>query len=392
MKSILFVCHKMDIGGTEKALLSILKSLDEKSVKVTLLLLEKEGVLEFDIPDFVSIKYLQHYDKMKQIIQNSTHVTLFNFIKSFQLLASLHYLLTYFKIKISGDWYHNYRFALKNTPQFGMYDIAVAFAGPSDFISYFVVNKITAKKKVQWNHFDVNKLIPNPNFGGKFYPYFDQIFSVSENAKRSFDKMFPFSKDKSFVFHNIISNREIETKAETGEGFVDLFLGLRIVTLGRLSKEKGQQMIPNVVKRLKKEGLNFRWYLIGDGKLLVNLEQQISTLGIEEHLILLGSHINPYPFLKNCDLYVQTSLHEGYCITLKEAQVFNKPIVTTNFLSASNLVTHNEDGLIVDISEEGIFDGVKLLLENLDLRNKFSKSIHNDANHGKYFEQLLQLK
>jgi glycosyltransferase involved in cell wall biosynthesis len=101
--------------------------------------------------------------------------------------------------------------------------------------------------------------------------------------------------------------------------------------------------------------------------------------GLSQHFKLWGMK-NPYPFLKDCDLYVQTSLHEGYCITLREAKVFDKPVVTTNFLSASNLITHEQDGLIVDISADGLFNGVKQILENKDLSIRLSQSLHIPGN------------
>ena len=187
--------------------------------------------------------------------------------------------------------------------------------------------------------------------------------------------MFPTTKHSTVVFRNQVSQTALQKKAAKGEGFSDNFTGMRIVTLGRLSKEKGQHMIPEVVSRLKNEGFTFRWYLIGDGNLRTVIEKSIANLKIEDQIILLGSKLNPYPYLKVCDLYVQTSLHEGYCITLHEAKVFGKPVVTTNFLSASNLIGNEVDGLIVDISKEGLYTGVKKLLEDDNLRKKLSGGI-----------------
>ena len=129
------------------------------------------------------------------------------------------------------------------------------------------------------------------------------------------------------------------------------------------------------IVELKKDGYNFKWYLIGDGALRSSLEDQINFLHIDSNLILLGSKLNPYAYLQDCNLYVQTSLHEGYCLTIHEAKMFDKPVVTTAVMSASNLIMDGSDGLIVPISEEGIYQGVKRLLDYSQLRIMFSKAL-----------------
>lgn len=390
MKTLLFISHKMNLGGTEKALLSLLQTLTGNSVKITLLLLEKGGVLESEIPHFVKVQYLQDFSVMKPVIENPPHHTLSKFLKAGKISKAFSFIKTYFKIKKSGNWYHNFEAALKDTSHFGTYDIAVAFAGPSDFISYFVVKKVIAKKKIQWIHFDIEKVITNYNFGRKFYPYFNQIFCVSTSAKDIFVKNFPQFKGKTEVFHNMVSAKEIIKCAEEGNTFTDSYKGIRILTVGRLTKEKGQHLIPEVVAKLKEEGFGFRWYLVGEGMERRDIEKQSSHLKIEKHLFFLGEQINPYPFMKDCHIYVQPSLHEGYGITVAEAQVFNKPIVVTNFASAKDLIIHNETGLIVDISNTGIYEAVKSLLLNTELQKRLtSKSTDIEQFNNK--EAILRL-
>ena len=216
----------MNLGGTEKALLSLIKTLGKESASITLLLLEKGGVLETQILDFVNVKYLEDFDKMKPIIENPPLQTLIALIASFKLFSAFTFLLTYCKIKISGNWYHNYKAALVTTPNFGSYDIAVAFAGPSDFISYFVINKVTAKKKIQWIHFDIEKVITNYNFGRKYYQFFDQIICVSEGAKKIFLKNFPQFENRTYVFYNIVIPAEIKKMAVEGDSFIDKYNGI----------------------------------------------------------------------------------------------------------------------------------------------------------------------
>jgi glycosyltransferase involved in cell wall biosynthesis len=198
---------------------------------------------------------------------------------------------------------------------------------------------------------------------------------VSENAKLIFDEKFPQYSNKTNTFNNIVSKSNLEQLASEGETFSDNYEGLKILTLGRLSIEKGQQMIPDIVYKLKLEGLKFRWYIIGNGNLFNDLKAQIKQLNIDNELVLLGSKLNPYCYVKNCDLYVQTSFHEGYCLTVHEAKIFDKPVVVTNVASASNLIVNNKDGLIVPISSAGIYKGLRTLLLDTERRTAFAQNL-----------------
>lgn len=107
---------------------------------------------------------------------------------------------------------------------------------------------------------------------------------------------------------------------------------LKIVTVARLAAEKGQLIIPNAIKKLINSGIKVKWYCIGEGEERANIENRIKELNIEDNSILLGMKKNPYPFIKNCDVYIQTLIYEGFCITLAEARLLNKAIITTNFV------------------------------------------------------------
>lgn len=375
MKTMLLMSHKMNLGGTEKALLSFLNALEGKGYKVILLLLEAGGTLFNEIPKWVQVEILPHFNEIEPIIFDPPHLLAKKQLLSGDVINAVKTFGRYVTIKRTKKWYINYEFALKHTPPLFQVDVAIAFAGPSDFITYFIHKNIIAQRKLQWIHFDVSNVIYNTNFGNKYYPFFDKIYCVSENAQTVFDKMFPAFVTKTEVFRNIVSQKDIRRQAEVGGTFQDDYKGIRLLTVGRLSHEKGQDMIPQVVVNLLQLGCEFKWYLIGDGVLTDTIQTQINTLGLERHLVLLGSKINPYGFMRDADLYVQTSLHEGYCLTIHEAKMFNKPVVTTAVASASNLIVDNEDGLIVPISVQGLTDGISNLLQNPKRLVEFQRTI-----------------
>lgn len=382
MKKNLFVLINMNLGGTEKSFLNLLHKLDNKSI-VDLLLLEKKGDLLDFLPANVNIITLDNGKLINQFIRLGCRKFGLRQLQYMRLILFLKCMIQYVldKLKLSKNPY----WAISNyiKPLDEKYEVSVAYAGTHNFIAHYVLTKTQAKKKVLWIHFDVSKVINSTIFGSHFYNKFNRIFCVSKNSREVFLQIFPELKNKTKVFENIVSEELIKKSALIGNTYNDNFKGLRIITLGRLSFEKGQDMIPAVVFRLKKVGFYFRWYLVGEGKLTQNIQEQIKKFNLEENLILLGSNKNPYAYLRDCDLYVQTSRHEGYCLTIHEAKVFNKPVVTTNFLSASNLIKNNEDGLIVDISVDGIFEGVKQLIENEELRNNFSKTTLIEENSQK---------
>ena len=396
MKKLLFMCINMNIGGTEKALLTMLNEIDDSKYDITLLMLEEYGGFLNEIPSFVKVKYVDEYKSIKPFVNEPPKILIKRLIKNKAYLIGLSTLLNYSISKITKNISYYYKYILKNIKGIDEeYDLAVAYAGPMDFITYFVLNKIKAKKKVQWIHFDINKIGFNRKFAKRNYKKFDKIFVVSEEGKEKLINLIPALNNKVEAFFNIISCNLIENMSKNEKSFDDLFDGVRILTVGRLSKEKGQELTINVLARLKNEGYKVRWYCIGDGQEKYNYRNRIKRLDIENDYILLGSKLNPYPFMKDCDIYVQPSKHEGYCITLGEARCFDNPIVTTNFTGANEQIKNEVTGLVCDISEQGIYQAIKRLLDNKelykDIRSNLSNEIVDSTNEISKLEKLVNL-
>lgn len=382
-KKILFMVINMNVGGTEKALLTMLSEIDKERYDVTLLMLEKEGDFLDDIPNWVNIKYLEGYKEIKDEIEDPLQVTAIKSFIRLKIKKSISMIKIYYKYKVNNDIYPMIDYYLNKYPIMEEeYDLAVAYAGPMDFISYFVVNKIKAKNKIQWVHFDVTQIGLNKKFAERIYSKFDRIFTVSKEAREKLIETLPSIKDKTDVFYNIVSSRLITELAKEGKSFEDDFNGIRILTVGRLTYIKGQYMTVPVLARLKKEGYNVRWYCIGEGMGREKVEKLIKEYKVEDDYILLGSNSNPYPYMKDCDIYVQSSKHEGYCITLAEARCFDNPIVTTNFTGANEQIVDKYNGLICEISEEDLYEKVKELLDNNILVDKIKHNLTNNRVDG----------
>ncbi|MCM3650418.1 glycosyltransferase [Metabacillus litoralis] len=383
-KKIIFMIINMNVGGTEKALLNMIEEIPKEKFEITILMLEKYGDFLSSIPSEVKVEYINHYQNMKEILNNPPHKTALKFLKVGKFIKAFNILFSHLLTKVCKDRSIFFKNILRKIPEINNeYDIAVAYAGPMDFISYFVVNKIKAKKKIQWIHFDVTKIGFDKHFASKIYTKFDEIFVVSNEARQKFISLVPTLKNKAQVFSNIVSTELIRREVKKGEGFNDNYDGLRLLTVGRLTSEKGQDIAIRVLARLINEGYNVKWYCVGEGSMRQKYEVMIEQMDLKDHFILLGSNPNPYPYIQQCDIYVQPSRHEGYCITLAEARCLNIPIVTTDFTGAREQIMNGKTGLIVDINENDIYLGVKKLLDNQDLRNEFTYNLTKEIQDAK---------
>ena len=217
-----------------------------------------------------------------------------------------------------------------------------------------------------------------------YYDQLDHMFFVSNHTLNSFLNKFSMARSKCTVYYNPINKQEILDKAmlPCEPEFDPVFLNL--LTVGRVSTEKGQDMIPAVTRRLLDAGHNVRWYLIGDGDTRSKVEARIREYDIEDRVILLGTRTNPYPYMRACDIYVQPSYTEGYSTTICEAGMLGKAIVGTKPSGGIyDQITDGEDGLIVDATVEGLTDGILRLILDKALRHQFETNIQKKNFEGK---------
>ncbi|WP_088034119.1 glycosyltransferase [Evansella clarkii] len=374
-KKILFMVINMNVGGTEKALLNMINEIPESDYEITILMLEKYGGFLDSIPGNVKVEYVDGYKEIKDLLNPPPLKVVKGFLRTGRLFKAAGFFTVSLLSKLLNDKILLMKYALRSTPVLkDKYDIAVAYAGPMDLISFFVAKKIKADRKIQWIHFDITKIGFDKNYAAKLYKCFDQIHVVSRVGKEKFLSLLPQMDRKLAVYPNFVSRKSVTAMAEQGRGFEDAFEGYRILTVGRLSKEKGQDLAIQVMSKLKEKGFNVKWYCIGEGNARKEYEQLIRDYGVEKEFILLGSNSNPYPFMKECDIYVQPSRHEGFCITLAEAKCFNKLIVCTDFTGAREQIINNETGLIVDFDAEQTADALVKLLKDEKLRDKIQRN------------------
>ena len=119
---------------------------------------------------------------------------------------------------------------------------------------------------------------------------------------------------------------------------------------------------------------------MGEGSERKKVEALVETYGLQKHIILAGLQDNPYPFYKQCDIYVQTSSFEGFGLTLSEAKILHKSIVTTNFPSAYDQIIDGENGLIAEMTPESVADKILRIVENPTLKNRLIENTRKEEN------------
>ena len=247
------------------------------------------------------------------------------------------------------------------------YDIAISYA--QGVPTFYVADKIKAKKKYAWVNVSYRLKDEDKRFQEKYYDKYNNIIAVSDSAKGVFLETFPKYTDKFKIIYDINDGNFISKMADSGQGYDDNFEGLRILTVGRLANQKGYDISLEACKMLKEIGINFRWYSLGIGPLKDEIEKYISDNNLQDNFKLLGVKANPYPYIKNCDIYVQTSKFEGFGLAIAEARMLNKPIVTTRFDAVYNQMIDRKNGLVVDMNAEGVAKGILELINNKDLND-----------------------
>ena len=358
-KKIFFLLSSMNVGGVEKAFLGLLSiiPLDEYEIHVGFLQ-AKGGYMEY-LPKYIHIHEISIFNKYWRIINDPPIPYIKSLFKKRKIKDAFIHSIIHLHFKLTGNRYWFYKYLLRHEPIMPEdFDIAIAFAGPSQAIDYYICEKIKAPIKCGWIHFDVTKFGIDKGMTNQLYKKYRRIFIVSEMAKQKFDNLFPKLKEKTEVFYNIVNPQQIKELAAIGPTFDDHFQGKRILTVGRLSAEKGQNIAIQALKNIIEKGFDVKWYFIGDGKLKEECKALAKQLGISDKVVFLGTQTNPYGFMKDCNIYMQPSRHEGFCITLAEALCFNNPIVATNFTGAKEQLSSRRNGIVTDMSASDITDGI----------------------------------
>lgn len=341
MIKILFFIENLTEGGAEKVLRNLVNNMDQTKFDITV-----QNVWPCDAGKYLAagIKYKSLYSAKNSV-------------------SSMRY-------RIEAETGLAYKLHIKDN-----YDIECAYLemGATKIMAASTNKKA---KKLAWVHCDLQKAMANPKvFAEKTKPYYakyDKVICVSESVKNSFAELFGDTVPAE-VLYNTIDDEEIRNKAHLLLPDEIDMPPMTVVSLGRLTTPKNYMRLLKAHKRLVDEGVKHNVWILGEGPDRKMLEQFISENGIGDTAKLLGFRENPYPYLREADLLVCSSDYEGFSTFVTESVILGKPIVTTDCNGMREILGDSEYGLITELSDDSLYEGMKKMLSDESLRKQYAE-------------------
>jgi glycosyltransferase involved in cell wall biosynthesis len=255
----------------------------------------------------------------------------------------------------------------------GTFDLAIAYLEGA--ATFFLADKVNAHHKAAFIHIDYQKAGYTKQMDQDCYGVTEKIYVVSNEVGEKFCSVYPQYRDKVRLFRNLLDKEGILKKAESGEGFNDGFEGIRLVTVGRLHYQKGYDIAIEALAKIRKDGYNVRWYIIGEGMERANLEILIKKHGVEDSFLLMGVKDNPYPYMKQADIYVHATRFEGKSIAIEEAQILGKTIVASDCTGNTEQIISEYDGILLTLNVENLVRELKRVIDNPKLRKELAEHV-----------------
>ena len=396
-KKLLFIIPTLSCGGAERAVVALLNKMDFTKYDIDLMLFRRDDM-----------HYINSVPKEVNLLENDLLTDLcFCHVKH---LLKFKYLLNYFQIvmtriyttirlkwnsltnakKVFYDWDKINKYIPNLNKK---YDVAVSFLeGLSNF---YVTEKVDACIKIGWIRADYELWGYDRNHDLPYFKKLNYLFSVSDANAEKMKNIFPEIADKIYTMYNILDFDLIakKSKMKIAESEFNENKDITILSIGNLRPVKGYDKSIEACKILKEKGYNFKWFVLGEGNDRARLEKMIDANELGKCFFLLGLKDNPYPYLAAADIYVQSSKHEGFSTTIREAKFFGLPIVITDCPGMSDQISDGINGLIAEQNSQDLANKIEKLIINQELRASFSEALKNssDSDNGKELNKLLKI-
>tara|TARA_R110001599_G_scaffold266200_1_gene466938 strand:+ start:16775 stop:17905 length:1131 start_codon:yes stop_codon:yes gene_type:complete len=354
---ILFHLSQFNIGGGEMSTLRLLNALHARGAEITLVLTEGGGALEDSLTPGIKVVHLRPGKRSGNPVLRLLRGAL-------GTAAALRLVLR-------------------------RYDgAAVGMTGAPTWV---VRHMVRAPHKLHFIRNDLSQTGRTPEIAARVrrnLGSFTGFVCVSDVARQSLLAVVPEAADKAHVIYNILNPEEMRVRAQAGP---DPFPtrrsdALRIISVCRLQERaKALVRMVRVARRLADAGLDFDWFVLGDGPDRARMEAEIAAQDLGGHMHLLGRVENPFPAYAHADLVAMLSNYEGLCGVVNEAKIMGKPIVATRVSGVDEQLVHGETGLIAEQDADSIFDAMHKVMTDDGLRETLSNdrlpaALLDDAN------------
>jgi len=364
MKKILIVNDERMTGGVSILLEDILNNLTYKD-KIDLLILHDNGDRLKKLPSNINII---HGTAFFNVIDLNIKEVLKT--KKFSLIIKKIYLVLLMKTGlIKNKIIKERKKMFKN-----QYDIEIAFK--DGFCGLFTAYG-DSKEKIQWIHTDYSKkdyLSKYRKLFIKVFNLFDKFIAVSKPVKNNFKKIYG-QEEKTIVIHNLVDDKKILELSKKE----DIKLSnkkINLISVGRLHYDKGFHVLLKVLDRLNKEKLlsNVHYTLVGDGPEYNNLKNLIKEYRLSDKVSMVGNQSNPFAYVKSSDMFILSSFHESFGNVMIESLILGVPVLATRVATIDEIL-EEKNGMIVENSEEGLYKGLKTILENPKLLQEYKNNL-----------------
>ncbi len=396
-KKILFVINTLGRGGAETALISLLNQIDYAKYNVDLLVLLGQGPLVSEIPHQVHLLN-RKFDKEDVLTdlgrKKMTGTVIRTAFHHASILKNASYFLRNYQDQKKKHNVQKDKLLWRvisdgtNAPE-TIYDTAIAFLEGGS--TYYVADHVKASYKISFIHTDMIQAGYNRMLDLDCYQKIDEICCVSDQAMQKFLILYPELSFKTKIFHNILNTGRIDKLINEDQKYPDEpdYKGFRLLTLARLTAPKQLEVSIKAASLLKQRGIDFHWYVYGEGEEREHLQEEIRNNQVDDCFFLEGTVNNPYPLLKKADLYVHCSRYEGRSVAIQEAMYLGKPVIVSDCSGNREQIIDNQNGCLVSFDSQSIAQAVENLLNDPKKRNELGKNAAQRDFSGGDIEELL---
>jgi glycosyltransferase involved in cell wall biosynthesis len=367
-----------------------LESLDKNLYEVDLQLYKNEGPLLSFIPDSINLlpETVKHRGKIGRVIK----VIKFIFSKYFFKAVSIN--IKQHQFGFSKQVLCDFQVAALSRENKKEYDYAAGFM--EGWADRYVAFKINAKTKYGWIHSKFSAIAPIPELEYPWMKKMNRIHFVTQSGLEDFCKNEPQISKKVYMCDNILDSDIIRSRSAIIDEGDEYFLeyvnskAFKIITVCRLDiVAKGLDRAVLCAAKLKKEGINFIWYVIGDGDDHDKLLEIIHDNDVVDRFKLVGKRINPYPFIKESDIFCMPSRWEGKPISVTESMMLGIPPVVTEYTAAHEQIENGVEGLIAANNDKAIYEKVKYCIDNSSVVKQMkSRLLCKDCGNANYIKSI----
>ncbi len=385
-KQILFIIGILDSGGVSKSLLSLLNVIDKTKYDISLLVINDKGSFQSQIPTNVHI-----ISDARLTALLSGPAGIISLLKTGHLILALGLLIKCVLSVFSKGYAGLFLSKLMPRVINHNYDLIVDYNGQQDL--YYMVDKLKGDKKISFFHSDYRKWRYYEKVDRKYYDKVDGIYTISNVCVEALKEVFPEHAHKVRLMGNITSPLLINKLAQET---IPIKRNHQYVfaSLGYVSKNKGSEIAMEVARLLKDDQIDFEWWFIG--KMLDDMDYNgfVKQHHLEENIKFLGVQSNPYPFLKEADIYVHLSKFEGKSIALDEVKILCKPVVVTNFSTVHDQFENGVNASICEMNATSAYKRIIGLIEHSEIAKRYSdylaEHIVDNSNEVNKLYQLVE--